>query len=154
MDKLELDSRMACLERRVASLTLLTALLFAGAILSFVMVLRQVRSAEAMSWPMPPTPPMPVRVETAPAFLPPLDASQGTVGHLVMQIGDLGDLHNRGVVNDTEFQAKKAQLLSHPMVSKDMRRELEEIGRLRDQNLLTSEEFDLLKAQALDLKTK
>lgn len=146
MDKLELDGRVAQLERTVAILVGLNMLLFAAAGASvFWFSARSSPPPPMVSMTMPATE-RAVTVATAPAVPP----SDGSVPFLSGKLEELKELHNRNLLTSFEFDAKKKELLGKPLASCNLTTDLEAISELRNQNILTSFEHDDLKKKILD----
>jgi hypothetical protein len=152
MDKLELDGRVARLERTVAMLGAINGLIFAAGAAGAVFWL-SFRSAPPLS-PATPVPEMAMPVPTPSVMInapAPRDASEGSVPHLAHKLFELHQLQNKGLLTSLEFESKKDQLLAKPLTSCDLSTDLEEIGELQNQSIISSLEFSELKKKILEI---
>lgn len=160
MDKLEFDTRLAQLERRVSLLTALFLGLLAlvGAGLLFTLV--SLRASPHLAESTPPQAVMTATVE-APgdmhavggthAVHPPAppDISEGGVGHLVVRLEELADVNRRGLITEEELQSKKDELLAKPLHSTNLTQELEQVSELQRKSVISDGEYQLLKTKIL-----
>lgn len=153
MDKLELDARVARLERRVGVLWTAFALASVGvvALLFFALVVRKSSvyhppepPATAISMPTPM--PMEFVTATAPA------SSEGSMPALQHQLNTFHDLCNQGLISEEEWQAKKAKLLSAPVTAGDIRSDLQQVQQLVDTQAICESEREALRAQLLGIE--
>ena len=153
MDKLELDVRVARLERRSSHLTVLVALMGAAlaCMLFFALVGHaDVSPAYATVLPMPTVAPAPVATP-APMF-PPAPPADGTMAVLHDQLATLRDLRNQDLITEDEWHAKKNKLLSAPVKASDLRSDLERVRDLVDQEAICEGERDTLKKKLLEIE--
>ncbi len=147
MDKLDLDARLATLERRVATLSVLCAFLVTGAaaVLFFALVARPTPRIEAQTMAVES-----VKMPTPPSIA--IDFTEGTAGHLAHELDELAGLKREDLVTDTEYKGKKAQILAKSFVrSTNLRAELERLGQLHQDGVLSGDEYSALKAKVLDI---
>lgn len=155
-DKLELDARVARLERRVG---LLSAVILGGLAFLAVALLWAVRSSRpAMAVPpqlaapapahvFPPTQPAPMMTEMGLIHGP---APQGTVADLANRLEELADLRRKGLINESEFDARKQKLLARSFVPTSLGADLEQLGELRRSEALSEADYEAFKARILD----
>jgi hypothetical protein len=155
MDKLELDARVARLERRVSLLTAMLAVAVLAAVgIGFTSLRRAEEPATATALEaaatvkdtFPPAPPAMISMATtrAPGF-------EGSMGWLRDQILTLHALREQELITEDEWQAKKAQLLAAPIAVAELRSDLQQVRDLCDQRLICEEERDALRARLLGL---
>src|SRR4051812_24009410 len=123
MDKLELDARVARLERRSSHLTAIVALMGAALACTLFFALvgqADVPSAYATTMPMPTAPP----VATPAPMLAPPPPVDGTMAALHDQLAILRDLRNQDLITKDEWHAKKNKLLSASVKASDLRSDL------------------------------
>jgi hypothetical protein len=151
MDKLELDARVARLERR---LSLLTAILAAAALAAGLFLLVAIRRVDetaaietSVSPPVPPAPTAPAAFATG-VFTPAPDVSMGALRDELIAVHALLD---QGLISEDEWESKKARLLRGPVVASDLRSDLEQVRQLADRDLICEEERDALRARLLGL---
>jgi len=157
MDKLELDARVAHLERKVAILSVIIAVMGAAALLSMLTFTRraEIQRAEphlstptVMTTPRVPAPP-PIPVGTHSVGV--VDYSEGGVPYLANQLRESWTLQAKGLLNSSEFAAKKAQLLAKQIRPGSLTSDLEQISQLQRENILSSSEYATLKAKILEI---
>ncbi len=155
MDKLELDARVAHLERKVAILSVIIAVMGAAAILSVVTFTRraEIHRVES-STPSGITTtrvvaPSPIAVGTHSVGV--IDYTEGGVPYLANQLRESWSLQAKGLLNSSEFSAKKTQLLAKPIRPGGLTSDLEQISQLQRDNILTSSEYAALKAKILEI---
>ena len=153
MDKLELDARVARLERAVTLLWTVVAagaLLMAGLLLFSLASLRArpyaAGSAVAVRMPTPVAPPVPLAapVTVATTVTP-------TVTDLAGELSTLQDLYGRSIISGSERDAKKAKLVDGPLVVGDMKTDLEQVHELYGKGVINGTERDKLKSKVLGL---
>jgi hypothetical protein len=156
MDKLELDTRVARLERRLSLLAagiVLAAGLFAGA--WCIAAIRQpdlVTPATAFEIP----PPVPVATPVPTQFLTvaaPMMA-EGSMPALQRELAMFHGLLDEGVIREEEWEAKKGRLLSQPVTPGDLRSDLEQVQQLWTEHLICEDERDALRAQLLGIEER
>jgi hypothetical protein len=154
MDKLELDGRVARLERRVS---LLSATIFGLlALIGVAALLAVVARSEARPYVATPSEfpaPAPVPMVEPPAPPPHVfrDMGPGSVGELSLRLHELEDVRNRDLITPQEYQAKKDQLLGRPLNPSDLKSDLEQLGELLARQTLTPAEHEALKARVLEI---
>lgn len=153
MDKLELDARVARLERRVHGLSAAVALV--GAMLAFTLFFAMAgRNASypdlpaMVATPAPLSPPMPVASVTTTAMQP----SEWTMPALQHQLSTFHDLRSQGLISEEEWEAKKAKLLSLPVTPGDIRSDLEQVEQLVEGHAICEGERDGLRAKLLEIE--
>jgi hypothetical protein len=160
MDKLELDSRVASLERKMTffSAATLVGLVALAGISILALISRRAGeqaatvTANVEKWIGPVEPPQPV---PTPMLTPILSADHETwadsqFGQLTAQIRELGALRSKSLLSDSEFQQKKQRLLDKNWEPSRLTLELETIESLKTEGLLTSSEFDKVRAKILE----
>jgi hypothetical protein len=153
VDKLEFDSRLAHLERRVG---LLTALLLG--LLALVGVGLMFLGASARATPtaiISPPPPSMATVMEMPLQThavtpgPSLDMMDEGVGHLVARLEELAQVKGRGLITEEEFQSKKDEMIAKPLHSTALAPELEKLNDMLAQGVISEAELQTLKAKIL-----
>jgi hypothetical protein len=133
MDKLELDERVARLERRLGQLW--TGILFVGILIGaglFFLLFSQVgRSVKAPG------------LVTGPP---------GSVAALENRLTTLDELRTRGDITPADRDAAKAKLLAEPLSASDLKTDMARVQHLRTRNLISIEEADRVKAKLLEIK--
>jgi hypothetical protein len=157
MDKLELDARVARLERRVGYFVTL-ATLFAIGLAAFVglaMTRRAVNAelstpAMVMEVPAPPPalPPSPSAV-FAPMPMPP---AAGSMPALFQQLATIRELVEEQVITEAEWAAKKELLLAEPVTVGDLKSDLQGVQHLWNTQAISEAERDSLKARLLGIE--
>jgi len=159
MDKLELDARMARLERRGSMLKLL---ILSSAGVGILVSLSSFSSGELAATPMPPpmviTPaPIPAdTVESAPA--PGLYVSDGNIhGEATMRALDhelsmLKQLRDEGMINEEEWRVKKSKVLAEPLKPGDLRADLGMVKQLRNRQVILDDEQAVLRERLLGIE--
>jgi hypothetical protein len=111
MDKLELDARVARLERRLSTLiAVLAVAALAAAVAALAMVSR---TAAVRTEDIPATPVPPPAVASTPAKRP--AEPENGMGQLQAELRTLRDLQGQGIITLVDFQAKKATILARPL---------------------------------------
>lgn len=154
MDKLEFDSRLAQLERRVGLLTalLLGLLALVGAGLMFLGASARAMPTAIVS-PMPPpsvatVAEMPVQTHDMTPTAQ-LDMMDGGVGHLVARLEELAEVQRRGLISEEEFHSKKDEMIAKPLHSTVLAPELEKLNDMLAQGVISEAELQTLKAKIL-----
>ncbi len=164
MDKLELDVRMARLERRVSMLTTVLFLAAAGA--TILIYLARFGGEEASATavtpavmtPAPAPPPPTDLVAAAPVPGLPFGLSggnihgEGTMGTLHHQLSTLKQLRDEGMINDEEWRAKKSKVLAEPLTPGDLRSDLGMVKQLRDSQVICDDEQAALRTRMLGIE--
>lgn len=153
MDKLEFDSRLAQLERRVG---LLSALFLGLLVLVGVGLLFMRASARATPTAIISPPPpsvatvaeMPVHTQVVPPTVQ-LNMLDGGVGHLVSRLEELAEVQRSGLISEEEFHSKKDELIAEPLHSTALAPELEKLNELLAQGVISEAELQTLKAKIL-----
>jgi len=147
MDKLELDARVARLERRCSHLTaLVTAFGVALACMVFFALAEgqvNIPATAVYAAPMPMPTPAPMITPAPPAH--------GSMAALHDQLATLRDLRNQDLITEDEWHAKKNKLLSAPVKASDLRSDLERVRDLVDQQAICEGERDTLKKKLLEI---
>jgi hypothetical protein len=141
-DKLELDARVARLERKVA---LFGAILVFGLVVEGLFLLASVRRAASASAPPAPAP------VTSPSIVMKTARPATSVADLAKQLHELDDLRNRGVINGQDLAAKKQRLLDQPLEHGEMKTDLETAQELYNRGTINGQEWQVLKAKVLDI---
>lgn len=164
MDKLELDARVARLERRFG--LLIAALLIVPAALFLFTVTRVGRMEEAataaiVDVPRPPSPP-PTPTVWEPSHSEPflsgmgmmgmMGSAEGSMEALYQKLSSLTQLRDEGIITEEEWLAKKAQILEEPLNAGDLRGDLQLVQRLSDTGALSEEERTVLRTRLLGLE--
>jgi hypothetical protein len=171
MDKLELDARVARVERRLSLLTALaiTGLLAIG--LNFgAIALRRDALAQALPPPLaprpippspPPTPASPDSTVIAGGGMPgPVYDNPFGLGGMGMpaplgqsleQLMTVRQLLQEKTITAEDWEAKKAQILSKPIVAANLRNDLQAVQMLWENKALTDAERDAFKRHLLGL---
>lgn len=149
MDKLELDARVARLERRTTWLSAFAigCLLLAGIALALMTTARRAISPAAANvvYPAPP-----VATPSPSAMLPPGQVPSRSVADLTTQLEELKGLKLRGLLDDAQYGAKKKQLLAQPFQPSGLATDLEQLRNLELRQLLDGGEMESFKARVLD----
>lgn len=144
MDKLELDARVARLERRSSHLTALVALM--GVALACGLLFALTGGSDTMTA-------TPVYATTMPMPTPvPPPPADGSMAALQQQLSTLRDLRDQDLITEDEWHAKKDKLLSAPVKASDLRSDLEQLRDLLDQNAICEGERDNIKAKLLEIE--
>jgi hypothetical protein len=152
MDKLELDARVARLERRLSTLiAVLVVAALAAAVAALAMVSRTeevpaqaIRDSTAVKTPSPPPP-----VASTPAKRP-AELENG-MGQLQAELRKLRDLQGQRLITPVDFQAKKATILARPLNVGDYAADVRAAKTLRDEGILTPPEYEALTKKILDI---
>jgi len=143
MDKLELDARVARLERRSSHLTALVILM--GAILACVLFFALVGRPDV-------SPVYATTVATpAPVPMLPPPPADGSMAALHQQLATLRELRDQDLITEDEWHAKKDRLLAAPVKASDLRSDMERVRELFDQKAICEGERDTLKAKLLEI---
>ena len=142
MDKLELDARVARLERRVSWVTGFLVLACAAASLMSLMRIEATPSAQMME---------PATIATpAPA---PAIRQIGTA-HGVKQLGavlrTLRDMQLEGLISLQDLEAKKASILAQPLNVTDYASDMKAAKALQLEGILSLGDYEALKKRILD----
>lgn len=166
MDKLELDARMARVERRVSFLFALAilGLLVVGLGLGLVALRgRHVAAAQTAQMEaiavhtLPPTPMAPPALDgmAMTAYDNPFGAGGmgmlGPLGETLRQLVTIRQLLVEKVITPEDWEAKKAQLLAGPIAAANLRNDLQAVQQLWETKALNDAERDALKQQLLGL---
>jgi hypothetical protein len=139
MDKLELDGRVARLERRV-SLILTLPFMILGLLVLAAMSMAFVGRASVTEA----TPPPPPAAVTVPS-------DNASMYHLDGELRKLHALQEEGLINAGDFQAKKKNLLFGILHIEDFAGDMQMAKKLLDENILNSSEYDELKKKILGI---
>lgn len=151
MDKLDLDARLARLERRVG---LLSAVLLLGVVLTLgLFALRASSQQQATLTPLPPSAPavvapvMPRMAVPSPVSIGMMENMGGMMGGidgsvpaLHQKLISMKQLHDEGLIAEEEWKAMKAKALEEPLASGDLRSELQIIQQMLDDGLIDDTE--------------
>lgn len=147
MDKLELDARVARLER---SLTFLWTLVGLGVAAVAAVALFAVRShpseAATRTAVVESTPGM-----AAPAAMLVEGSEPTTMADLERGLRLVQDLCQKDLINIQDRDAKKRQLIARPLMKVDIKPDLEKVKSLWDHRIISGEENDLLKKRVLNI---
>jgi hypothetical protein len=157
MDKLELDARVARLERRVG--LLMTALFLAatgGVVLMYLALGGRADAQPAHATvATPASPPHIFHSAPAPdAFMGGMGMmmnAEGTMAALHQKLATLKQLREEGVINEQEWQAKKTKELGQPLNPGELRTDLEAAQRLYESQAISEDERADLRATLLGL---
>ncbi|QDV33572.1 SHOCT domain-containing protein [Tautonia plasticadhaerens] len=161
MDKLELDARVAKLERRFG--LMIVALFIVPAAILLISVARggRVDVARAATVVSVPTPhPTPTVWETpAPepflggmgGMMGMMGSMEGSMAALSHELATLTQLRDEGVITEEEWQAKKAKILEEPLSPGDLRTDLQLVQQLSDTGAICEEERTALRVRLLGL---
>jgi hypothetical protein len=134
MDKLELDERVARLERRVSLYSSLASvglgLILLGA---FLATARMTVSYEEV--------PLPARIATP---VPPIPRSD-----FELQLRNAHKMQEQGLITREDFEQKKEMILDAPLDPADDVEALRGARTLVDEGLLTEDEYGILKRKIL-----
>jgi hypothetical protein len=139
MDKLELDDRVARLERRVSSHSALLAVILLIALGAIMLMFVGVRTESDAP---PSSPAVEVRTITtsAPAAYP-----------FETELRKARKLQLDGLISQKDFEAKKAMVLGMPMTFSDDIEAMKAANALKDEGVLTGPEYDAMKRKILKL---
>jgi hypothetical protein len=140
MDRLELDGRVARLERRV-SLILTLPFMILGLLVLAAVSMAFVGRASVTA--VPTAPPSPTVVA----------AEEGWNMHRLD--GDLRKLHgllDRNLIDRDEFQAKKRELFAPILRVTDFEGDIELAKQLLDENIIDRDEYNQLKKKILEIR--
>ena len=151
MDKLELDGRVACLERSVAILKVIviTALFVLGGYL----VVGTMRRGNEAATVVPPAPPELAAFGAPTLPMPPVFPSattEGSVARLAFKLRESRALQDKGYLTSDEASSLRAKLIAEPLTPGEFGADVEELGRLRTETFLSDSEFTRLKGQLLN----
>jgi hypothetical protein len=148
MDKLDLDARVARLERTVTALVAglcLVGLLIGGLFLFALVAVGRHNPPPALAAP-------PAIVTPAPAPFPTDRRPEpGSVSALEQRLATMDELRSRGIISDADMKASKDKLLEAPLTVVDLRSDLETVDQLRTRSLLSGEESNRIKAKILEI---
>jgi hypothetical protein len=145
MDKLELDDRVNGLERRVS---FITALMLVFMVISVVAAVFLLRSRAEIRPSSPTALPPPTEMSTVAAtvlvhtYMRDVDA----------EIRKAEGLRSERLINDNDFAAKKAQIIARHLGVTDFKDDMAVAKKLKDDRLLTPDEYDVLKKKILELE--
>ena len=77
--------------------------------------------------------------------------TEGTMGALHQKLATLKQLRDEGVINEQEWQAKKAKELGQPLNPGELRSDLEAAQRLYESQAISEDERAELRAKLLGL---
>jgi hypothetical protein len=158
MDKLELDTRVARLERRVSLLTTVLLLAAAGAVITicFARIGGEEVAAEAgtplVVTPAPTPPADPCMMAPAAGMGSGGMAAMygdGTMAALGHQLSTLKELRDEGIINEEEWQAKQSNVLAEPLKPGDLRSDLGMVKQLHDSQVICDDEQAELRTRLL-----
>jgi hypothetical protein len=165
MDKLELDTRVARLERRVSLLTTVLILAAAGAVITIYFA--RIGVSEAAATVVGPPVMTPARVAPPPAepfaaFLAPGMPSggmggmyaEGTMEALHHQLSTLKQLLDENIIDEGEWRAKRSKVLAEPLKPGDLRLDLGMVKELHDGKVICDDEQADLRARLLGIGKK
>jgi hypothetical protein len=142
MDKLELDARVARLERRFSLLLTVPFLVFGLLALAAILMTSVSRRSDSAVITTPPMPAPTVEVGTDDRNMHRLD-------------GDLRKLHgllDRNLIDRDEFQAKKRELFAPILHVTDFEGDIELAKALLDENIIDRDEYNQLKKKILEIR--
>jgi hypothetical protein len=139
MDKLELDARVARLERRV-SLILTLPFMILGLLVLVAMSMAFVGRASVTAVPTAPPSPAVIAVE-----------DHRSMHRLDGELRKLHALLEEDLINAGDFQAKKKNLLFGILHIDDFAGDMQMAKKLLDENILNISEYDELKKKILGI---
>jgi hypothetical protein len=141
MDKLEIDARVARLERRVSSFFALLVLgVAAGALALMLLIYQAGRSTEA--------------TVATPALLPAtveVARDSASMSHLDADLRKLHGLLEEGLIDRDDFQAKKRGLFAPILHVTDFAGDMQLAKKLLDENIIDRGEYGELKKKILEI---
>ncbi len=144
MDKLELDARVALLERRLSLLIALLVLALATSIaLALMMTMRGEARPAMMTVATPSAATRETKVETKTAV--------GGVDQLDAELRKLHALQQSGLINAGDFQEKKELILANRIVVGDFARDIQVARKLADAAIINNVDYDELKKKILEI---
>jgi hypothetical protein len=144
MDKLELDARVARLERRVSWLTGFLILACAAASLMSLTVAGGTATLQTPATPavMTPSPaPTMVRVSSTPHGM----------NQLAADLRKLRDVQLQGLISLQDLEAKKASLLAAPLEITDYASDIKAAKALQLEGVISMGDFETLKKKILEI---
>lgn len=159
MDKLELDARVARIERRVSFLFGLAVIGLGVFGMALGLVLLRVTVSEAAPLPAPTAVEVATPLPTdhasyyAPTPSPAMGmmVSDGSMPQLYQQMKMLRELLGENAITTEEWEAKKTMLLAEPLAAGDLRSDLQGVQDLWTNKAITEGERDTIKAKLLGL---
>jgi hypothetical protein len=165
MDKLELDARVARLERRYGLVLALLLAVPASVLMLLVGYARMGRAEHQISEtvvasPIPPSPTEWVKAAPEPfmggmgmmGMMGGMMSSPGSMTALHQELSTLAQLLGEGVITQEEWQAKKERVLAGELHPGDLRTDLELVRQLVDAEALTEGEQASLRARLLGIE--
>ena len=146
MDKLELDARVARLERWLAVSVILPGIALLAVIGLLLFARIDLTSPPAIATPLPAVAPMETKTTvtiTEPPIIP--------ISTLENDLKALHDLQLQGVISLSDFNAKKAQFLTKPIVVGNLSESLQVAKKLMTDGVITLREFEQIKKKILGI---
>jgi hypothetical protein len=149
MDKLELDARVARLERRLSTLIFVLAVTGLVAMLAAFTLVAS-RPIRTVGTPDTPASVAPTAVAKTGAMVRVI-SSTGRMDDLDAEIRKLRGMQLQGLITPDDFAAKKALILARPLRVGDEEGGLQAARKLQLEDIITVEEFEALKKKILGL---